>query len=224
VLLAGSGLFLRTLHNLYDLDGGLARDHLLLFRLDLGQLGFKPEQVGPLYDSVLQSIAATPGVRSVAAMSHPLISGWRNGTQLSSSETEGQPINVLMNTVTPEFFETMRMPIVAGRAFSSRDDGSTRAVVILNQSAARRLCGELPAVGQILRRSAGGKTLPVEVVGVARDAKFESLRKAIEPTVFVPYRQETYPFTRRAFAVRTDGDPLAMAGAVRRASHRRHQL
>ena len=179
VLLAGSGLFLRTLGNLNSLDGGFARDHLLLFRLDFGQLGFKAEQAGPIYDSILQSITATPGVRSVAAMSHPLIGGWNNSTELSSLETESRPIGVLMNTVAPEFFTTMRMPIVAGRAFSPRDAASARPVAILNQAAARQLCGDRPAVGRIIRRHAGGdKVFDLEVVGVARDAKFNNLRRA----------------------------------------------
>jgi macrolide transport system ATP-binding/permease protein len=217
VLLAGSGLFLRTLGNLYGLDRGFARDHLLLFRLDFGKRGFKAEWAGPIYDSILQSIAATPGVRSVAAMSHPLIGGWNNSTELSSVETGWQPLGVLMNTVNPEFFTTMRMPIVAGRAFSARDAGSARPVVILNQSAARQLCGDGPAVGRIIQRHGGGdKFFDVEVVGVARDAKFNDLRRAIEPTVFVLF-ENSYPFTMRAFAVRTTGDPLTMVGPVRRA-------
>jgi predicted permease len=216
LLIAGAGLFLRTLGNLYGQDAGFARDHLLLFRLDLGQLGFKPEQSGPVYDSIRQSIASVPGVRSVSAMSHPLIGGWRNSTQLASVETGWQPLEVLMNTVSPGFFETVGMPMVAGRAFSPYDGASSVPVAILNQSAARRLCGNEPAVGQILRRRMADKTFAMELIGVARDAKFYSLRAAAEPTVFVLYDQ-SYPSTMRAFAVRTAGDPLAMVGPVRRA-------
>jgi predicted permease len=121
-----------------------------------------------------------------------------------------------MNTVTPEFFDTMRMPILAGRTFSPGDAAPVRPVVILNQTAARQLCGDRPAIGRILRRHAPPKPFDVEVVGVVRDAKFESMRNVIEPTVFVPF-QTSYPFTGRAFAVRTTGDPLAMAGPLRRA-------
>jgi predicted permease len=216
VLLAGSGLFLRTLGNLYSLDGGFARDHLLVFRLDFDGHAFKPELAGPVFESIPRSIAATPGVRAVASMSHPLISGWRNSTALSSAETEWRPVETLMNTVTPEFFDTMRMPILAGRTFSAGDAVSVQPVVILNQTAARQFCGDRPAIGRILRRGAAGRTFDVEVVGVVRDAKFESMRSVIEPTVFVPF-QSAYPFTRRAFAVRTTGDPRAMAGPVRRA-------
>lgn len=215
VLLVGSGLFLRTLANLNRMDAGFDRDNLLLFRLDLGQLGYKAEQVGPPYDRVLESIRATPGVTSAAAMSHPLISGWHNGTRLSSPETEWRPIDVWMNTVSPDFFETLGIPLVAGRSFSPRDTESAPRVAILNQAAAHRLFGGRPAVGQILRRHAGGGTFQVEVVGVAGDAKYDSLRKGIEPTVFIPYRQDLSLFTRRAFAVRTSVDPPTMIGPIR---------
>lgn len=217
VLLAGSGLLLRTLLNLYHMDAGFARGNLLVFRLDLGQLGTKADQAGPLYNSILESIRGTPGVMSAATMSHPLISGWHNGTVLASARSGWQPVDVKLNTVSPEFFETLGIPLVGGRALSPHDTGSAPRAVVLNQSAARRLFGERPAVGQILRRHASGETFQVEVVGVARDAKYDSLREAVEPTVFIPYPQDADVTTKRAFAVRTSGDPLAMAGPIRQA-------
>ncbi|MBZ5627037.1 MAG: ABC transporter permease [Acidobacteriia bacterium] len=218
VLLAGSGLLLRTLGNLEQVDPGFARDRVLTFRLDAGQLGYGPQQVGPLYDRVLDSARATPGVVQAAALSHPLIGGWHNGTDLSSPALEGgRPINVWMNIVSPEFFQTMGMPIVEGRPLSAQDTDSSHHVMVMNQAAAHRFFGERPAVGQILLRNLGKGPFQVEVVGVVRDAKYDSLRKAPVPTVFVSYAQENSPFTGRSFAVRTAGDPAAMAGAVRQA-------
>jgi predicted permease len=215
VLLAGSGLLLRTLGNFEGVDAGFTRDRILTFRLDAGQLGYGPEQVGPLYDRVLEAIRATPGVVRAAALSHPLIGGWTNNTGLSSPALEsGRPVYVLLNTVSPEFFQTMGMPIVEGRPLTAQDTDSSPRVIVLNQSAARFFFGERPAVGQVLLRHQGDRPFQVEVVGVARDAKFDSLRKAPAPTVFVPYAQAHGPFTGRAFAVRTAGDPAAMAGAV----------
>ncbi len=213
LLLAGAGLLLRTLGNLHGVDAGFARDHLLLFRLDLKPVAPQPGQAGPIYDAILQSIAATPGVRSAAAMSHLLIGGWRNSTALSSRETEWQPVETLMNTVSPGFFDTVGMPLVAGRVFSPRDRPDA---VILNQTAARRFCGTQAAVGQTLRRHTGSGMASVEVIGVVRDAKFESLRKPVEPTIFVPY-SAAYPYNARAFAVRTGGEAQGMTEPVRRA-------
>ncbi|MGD0497141.1 MAG: ABC transporter permease [Bryobacteraceae bacterium] len=221
LLLAGSGLLLRTLNNLARVDVGFSRDNVLTFRLDAGELGYGAEQVGALYDRVLESVRSTPGVVSATALSHPLIGGWHTGTDLSSPALEnGRPINVWMNTVSPEFFQTMGMSIVEGRPLDAQDTDSSAKVIVMNQSAAHRFFGERPAVGQVLLRHEGKRSFQVEVVGVVRDAKYDSLRKAPVPTVFVPWAQAHNPFTGRAFAVRTAGDPAAMAGAVRQAIFR----
>lgn len=218
VLLAGAGLLLRTLDNLARVDAGFVRDRVLTFRLDAGELGYRVAQAGPLYDRVLESIRAVPGVVSAAMLSHPLIGGWHNGTDVSSPDIEnGRPINLWMNTVSPDFFQTMGMPIVEGRALWRDDTAAAPNVVVLNQAAARRLFGDRPAVGQVLWRDDGTAPWQVQVVGVARDAKYDSLRTAPPPTVFVPYAQDHRPWTGMAFAVRTAGDPAAMAGPVRQA-------
>jgi putative ABC transport system permease protein len=122
-----------------------------------------------------------------------------------------------MNTVSPEFFQTMGMPIVEGRALSRDDTAAAPNVVVLNQVAARRLFGDRPAIGQVLWRDDGKVRWQVQVAGVARDAKYDSLRKGPVPTIFVPYAQDHRPFTGMAFAVRTAGDPAAMAVPVRQA-------
>ena len=216
VLLAGSGLLLRTLGNLEGVKAGFARDRILTFRLDARELGYTARQVDPLYGRVLESIRATPGVVSAAALSQPLIGGGHNGTALSSPVLEGgRPVDVFLNTVSPDFFQTMGIPIVEGRPISPSDTDGAPNVVVLNQSAARRFFGERPAVGQVLLRDRGKQTEQVQVIGVARDAKYDSLRKAPVPTAFTPYAQEHSVWTGRAFAVRTAGDPAAMAGAVR---------
>jgi predicted permease len=214
LLLGGSGLFLHTLWNLYDQDVGFSRDRLLLFRLDANQFRLGPAQTGPLFDSVMRSIAGIPGVRSVASMSHIPIGGWRNSTALSSAETEWRPMEVLMNTVSPGYTDTLGMPILAGRGFTPGDLISAETVAVLNESAARALCGTHIAVGQTLKRQWSDRVIPVQVIGIVRDAKFESLRKPMEPTVFFLY-PPTYPFAGRAFAVRTAGDPLALVHAIR---------
>ena len=218
VLLAGAGLLLRTLDNLARVDAGFVRDRILTFRLDAGELGYKVAQAGPLYDRVLESIRAVPGVVSAASLSHLLLFGAHNGTDVSSPDIEnGRPINLWMNTVSPDFFQTMGMPIVEGRALSRGDTAAAPNVVVLNQAAARRLFGDRPAIGQVLWRDDGKVRWPMQVAGVARDAKYDSLRKAPVPTVFVPYAQDHRPWTGMAFAVRTAGDPAAMAVPVRQA-------
>jgi len=215
ILLGGSGLFLRTLRNLYHLDAGFDRGHLLLFRLDLRQFGRQPEQADQEFERILEAIQNVPGVRSAAAMSHLLIGGWNNSTELSSPRTNWQPVDTSLNFVTRDFFTTMRMPLVAGRTFQPSNAASTAPEVVINQSAARELFGGRPAVGQIIHQHTGNPIIDVQVAGVARDAKFNDLRREIGPTVFVPFAS-SYRFLSRAFAVRTSGDPLTIAGPIRR--------
>ena len=125
-----------------------------------------------------------------------------------------------MNTISPEFFQTMGMPIVEGRSLVSEDKDTSLKVMVINQSAAQLFFGQRLAVGQMLVRHEDERPFLVEVVGVVRDAMYDSLRKAPVPTVFVPWAQEHSPFTGRAFAVRTAGDAVAMGGALRQAIHR----
>lgn len=221
VLLAGAGMLLRTLDNLAHVDAGFVRDRVLTFRLDAGELGYQVAQAGPLYDRVLELIRAVPGVVSAASLSQPIIGGGVDSTDVSSPDIEnGRRINLWMNTVSPEFFQTMGVPVVQGRALSRQDTATAPNVVVLNQTAARRLFGEEPAIGQVLWRHDhhdDKARWQVQVVGVVRDAKYDSLRTAPPPAVFVPYAQDHRPWTGMAFAVRTAGDPAAMAGPVRQA-------
>jgi predicted permease len=171
----------------------------------------------------LESIRATPGVVSATALSHLLIGKGHNGTDLSSPSLEGgRFINVWVNAASPEFFQTMGMPIIEGRPFTAQDTDSAPHVLVMNQSAARRFFGQQSAVGQVLLRQTGSRPSQVQVVGVVRDAKYDSLRKEPVPTVFVPWAQEHSVFTGRAFAIRTAGDPAAMTAAVRQAVVRVH--
>lgn len=102
VLLAGAGLLLRTLDNLAHVDAGFVRDRILTFRLDAGESGYRVAQAGPLYDRVLESIRAVPGVVSAASLSQPLIGGGDDGTDVSSPDIEnGRRINLWMNAVSP---------------------------------------------------------------------------------------------------------------------------
>ncbi len=218
MLLAGAGLLLRTLDNLARVDTGFTRDNILTFRLDAGELGYGADQVGMLYDRILESVRSTPGVVSAAVLSHPLIGGWHNGTDLSSPSLEGgRTINVWLNTVSPEFFQTMGMPIVEGRPLTVQDTETSANVIIMNQSAVRRFFGQVSPIGQYLLRHEGNRLTQVQVVGVVRDAKYDSLRKEPVPTVFIPWAQARSPFTGRAFAVRTAGNAAAMAGSLRQA-------
>ena len=214
ILLVDAGLFVRSLRNLRDVDTGFNPDQLLTFRVDPRLSGYDGARVASVYRDLLVRLAAIPGVRGVTFSRHAQLAGGHRSDAVSvvgRGETERH--NVAIDLVGPDFFATMQLPLTGGRAFTLRDDGRVGRVAIVNQSFARRYLTDANAIGARLRDRRG----EMEIVGVARDAKYYSIRNPIEPVIYVPYFQED--LGQASFALRTNGDPLSFVGAVRRAAH-----
>jgi predicted permease len=218
LLLIGAGLFAGTLRNLQVVDLGFNRENLLLFRVDPMLSGYNRAQITNLYQQIIERIEAVPGVRSATLSRHPLLSGSaRNGPVF----VQGQPPRpdeeniVYTNPVEASFFETMEMPILFGRSLSPRDDERAPKVAVINQTMARRYFGDENPVGRRFGFGSPETSGQIEVVGVARDAKYTDLRQETPPTFYTPYRQE--PPGQVNFAVRTSGDAKAMIASIRQA-------
>jgi predicted permease len=220
VLVVGASLFLRTLSNLRHVDVGFNPQNLLLFRINPGLNGYDQPRTMALYRDMLERLAAVPGVSGVAMSSPALLSGNVNGTGIFVNGRTYQPnvrdrdnsINRLV--ISPNFFDMMSIPVQAGRAFTDRDTETAPKVVIINQAAAKKYFPNENPVGQRFGSSME-TTSQLEVVGVVRDVKYDSVRDAAPPTMFVPY-----PQTRvggGVFEVRTHGSPGAVTGGVREA-------
>jgi predicted permease len=219
-LLIGAGLFLRTLGNLQHQPLGFNPDRILLFDIDPTKGGLTGARLIGAYSDIQARIAALPGVRGVTASRLGLITGWVNNGSIS---LEHQPPNldprrlfIHSNQVAPGFLETMEMPVVLGRTLDERDTADAPHVAVVNEAMARLVfAGENP-IGRLFwfGRSRAGK--PVEIVGVVRDAKYASLRAPAPPTAYVPYTQSAIAVSEMTFEVRTAGDPLLLAAAVRR--------
>ena len=216
ILIVGAGLFLRTLTNLRHVDIGFNPENLLLFRINPQLNRYDEKRTIALYSTLLERIAAVPGVRSVALTQPALLSGSVNTTGLFVTgrvygpTQRGSEINRLV--VSPSFFETMQIPLLAGRGFTPRDDQAAPKVVIINDAAAKKyFAGENPIgmrVGHSVERSGD-----FEIVGILRDAKYASVRDAAPPTIYVPYLQ-----TLQGSAVivaRTAMSPASVTGSVR---------
>lgn len=219
VLLIGAGLFVRTLRNLQSVDVGFNRDNLLLFRVDAGLNGYRGVQAATLYQRLIERIEAVPGVRSATLARHPLLSGSRRSDSISvqgHTPPPGAGNSVYVNLVEAGFFETMEMPVLSGRALSSRDDEHASPVAVINQTMARKYFGDQNPVGR--RFGFGGdaeNSGKVEIVGLVRDAKYDGLREETPPTVYVPFLQEIP--SQVNFSVRTVGEPGALITVVRQA-------
>jgi predicted permease len=220
VLLVGAGLFLRTLHNLRHVDVGFNPQNLLLFRVTPQLNRYDEKRMASLYRDMLDRLGTVPGVRA-AAMSQPaLLSGSVNSTSIfvqgrvyAPTTQQRDSINRLV--VSPNFFEVMGIPVLLGRGFNDRDTESAPKVVIINDTAAKKYFpNEKNPIG--LRFGSSAETAnQLEIVGVLKDVKYDSVRDAAPPTMYVPYAQTRLGGS--VFAIRTAGQPTSATGAIREA-------
>ncbi len=211
-LLVGAGLFLRTLQNLGGVELGFDPHSLVVFRLDPTLNGYGPERVTRLYDRVLERLETIPGVSSATLVENMLISGWISNTRITVEG--GEPRAILMNRVGPRFFETMGMPLVAGRRFDLQDQPGSPRVAVINEAAARAFFGAASPLGRAFTWS-GPDYAEIAVVGVVRDSRYDSLRSPVAPTMFLPFSQSG--LGRMYVAVRARGAIAGLADAIRAA-------
>jgi predicted permease len=214
VLLIGAGLFLRTLDNLRRVDFGFNPRNVVLFQVSPALNRYEIEKQNPLYDRIGERLRAIAGVRAVAWSNPALMTGRRfQGNLVIQGRTyaPGQRDTISHMNVSPSFFETMEIPLIAGRGFTARDTADAPRVVVINEAAARKY---FPNENPIGRRLGEGRRQQ-EIVGVLRDAKYTSVRDAAVPTEYAPYAQN--PQGSATFEVRTAGDPLAAVAAIREA-------
>lgn len=227
LLVMSAGLFVRTLANLHAVQLGFNADHVLLFQVNAGRAGIRGAALPRFYLNLEQRLRSLPGARDATSSQMPLVGGWSMNTGISLpgapplAEGELGPRTSLAQ-VGGRFFETMEQPIVAGRALNERDvmeaaPGAATAVVVNEVFATRYFNNQRP-VGQRFRLGAKGKGgTDVEIVGVARTARYNSLKREIPPVTYVPWtkRQEGLENREMFYEVRANGDPLSLARAVR---------
>lgn len=223
LLMIGAGLFLSTLVNLRRVDPGFNTSDLLLFEVEPGLSGYKDERLANLYRQVSERIEATPGVRSVTFSANPLLA--RSSTQVffylpaanAAGEGEARPAGTIhVNEVRENFLGAMEIPLLGGRAFTTRDDARAPKVAIVNQSFAKQFLPEGSPIGKRLGFEADDAD-GIEIVGLALDAKYTSQREKAPPTVYLPWGQELSALGSATFEVRTAGDPALHVAAIRQA-------
>jgi predicted permease len=218
-LLAGAGLFVRTLRNLRTADLGFQREHEVRFSL-ASPRRFDAEQWRETSGRLLQALEASPGVRSASAAAGGLMSGDSLGTRFAIEGYTPQPdeeMRAQYMVVRARFFETLGVPIVRGRGFTAAEaggatDGSARKVVI-GETLARRFFGDTDPIGRTLR-SGLNNTPPLEIIGVARDIKYRNARERPLLEYFLPYGDSQRNF-RMNFYVRTRDDTSVLIGSLR---------
>jgi putative ABC transport system permease protein len=220
VLTIGAGLMVRTLWHLQRVDPGIDVDHILTLRLQPTSARYKaPDAAAAYYEQVLERIHAVPGVAATGAIQHLPFSGF---SWIDAFEVEGQPIakgearqTAGWKTITGDYFAAVGQPLVAGRLFTRSDLATETSPVIVNNAFAKRYFGSAAAaVGRRMRTGrVDGEWTPI--LGVVGDVHTESLDQAVGPEFYTPAGGRGTPALM--VAVRTTGDPLSIAAAVREA-------
>jgi len=222
LLLAGAGVMLKSFARLRGQDPGFRPDRLLTIRMVLSEAKYPgAAERRAFYDRLLGRVASLPGVESEAMVSYlPLTF---TGGHYSFS-IEGSPVEVAANlptavyrTVSPEYFETMGIPLFRGRGFTEQDREGTPPVVVIDRILAERFWPGQDAVAKRLKLGEADSSEPWQtVVGVVGNVRQIQLSAELKPAIYVSYHQELGIFSApHDLVVRTAGDPMALAATVR---------
>jgi predicted permease len=217
VLLVGAGLFLRTLQNLRHVDIGFNAQNLVLFRVNPQLNRYDEQRTRAFYDDLVERLQAIPGVRGATASSPALLSGSVNSTGIFVQGRTYSPdartsINRLV--VLPGFLELMEIPVLRGRGLTRRDDAKAPKVAVINEAAVREYFPGEDPIGRHFG-SSPEDSAQLEIVGIARDVKYNSVRDSAPPTMFTPYAQRSGGTLN--VEVRTAGVPTMVMPAIREA-------
>lgn len=215
VLLVGSGLLVHSLSNLSRADSGVDAEHVAFIQTTPAQAGIDTEQAVPLMNTLLERFGAIPGVTGVAAATRLPVQS-QGGTSTTVVDGYQPPsgtdaVELIYSLVTPGYFETVGVPLRAGRAFTAEDLTSGRGVAIINESAARQFWGTTDAVGRRIRPQ-GAPDAWREIIGVVADTKVRTLGEPATPIVYRPLDGTVGPVF---LVARTPGDATAIVDELR---------
>ena len=219
VLLAGAGLFLRSLANLTDVDVGFDKQNALRMRIDPGGAGYqRDERLSSMMPRLEERVNSLPGIHGASfALSVFDGGGWSQDDIIvpGRPRSENDP-TVDLNIVGPQYIDVMRTPIVLGRGLSARDNQASRKVAVINETMARTYFPGGSPLGHTFAVGDEAEWQNLEVVGVMKDSKYMELEEKQMPAAFFPHSQHREEFLR-SFVVRYTGDPIFLVPAIRRA-------
>jgi macrolide transport system ATP-binding/permease protein len=216
ILLAGAGLFVRSLWKLQAIDKGFTGNNVAALSLNMGLQGFDANRGANFYQAALENLSSAPGIESVTLASALPVTAGGSRIQLGPNETKpavNENVSIDIVTVAPRFFETTGLPLLQGRDFRAIDSEKSTKVMIVNETMARKFWPQSDPVGTSF--SDGHDSF--EVVGVARDTKYRNLREAPRMTMYQPLAQAYIPSMN--LVVRTTGDPAAFIPMVQGRLH-----
>lgn len=226
LLLVGAGLFVRTLLNLQRVDPGFNTSNLLLFGVSPGLVGYRDDRLVQLHTKMAERLEAIPGVQAVTFSNQALLSQssssrsvFLRAALLAQPDAEGRikaSGEGYIHQVRHNFLETMQIPLLAGRTLNPEDVAGTPRVAVVNETFAGKY---FPNENPIGKRFTFDTAKPdeIEIVGLARDAKYTRQRDEIPPTAYLHWRQELRALGFATYEIRTISDPTSIIGAMREA-------
>lgn len=217
LIVTGAGGFARSLYNVEHLDLGLRSAHVLQFRVAPQLNGYDEARSFAFFRNLEDRIASLPGVVSLSGAQEPLISDSDRGSNVT---VEGEPPalagsrHVMRNAIGSGHFSNLGIPLLKGREFTRADGTDSPKVAIVNETFAKTFFPGTDPLGRHMKFGAGTDPLNMEIVAVAKDSHHTTVKEEISPFVYIPYSQEKN-VGALSYYVRTSGDPVALATAVR---------
>jgi predicted permease len=223
LLVIAAGLFVRTLARLHSVSIGFKTDNLLVFNVNAGQAGYDEIASRTFYELLRRHFESIPGVGAATMTDMPLIANYESGDEITLPGLAAPPDRKPSTNITlagPSFFETLEIPVLMGRSFAEQDTAEAPHVVVINEAFARKF---FPGRSPLGRHFAFGGRTPadLEIVGIARNSLYSSLKHGVPPVIYVPWSQSPkgWLIDGMYYELRTAGNPLALAKAVRQVVH-----
>ena len=233
LLLVAAGLFIRSLANLRNLGPGFSPERLVGFSIDPSLSGYTPERLKVFYPQLSEALSSIPGVQSVGLASVRILEDneWDSGVSVEgfTPATPDQHAQPFMNSIGPNYFSTLGVPIIAGRDFRTSDNREVKhgpeerdwspTTIMINEKFAKTYFPNRNPIGLHLGFGTDpGTPTDMEIIGVVKDFKYTNLRDDIPAQAFVPYLADRYLGGMSVY-VRTTGDPNQLISAVRSKVH-----
>ena len=219
VLIVGAMLLVQTFRNLVTLDPGFHTEGVLTGFVNFARLGLPPERRQPFMQELLDRLEALPEVESAATTTNiPLFgSSWTMGVRILGAPAERRGSSKI-TFISPAYFRTLRIPLLRGREFTTKDDKAAAGVAIVNETFIRQFLSGVDPIGQMFQtgQEPGYPAASYEIVGVVADTKYSRLREDIRPIAFVPAAQHPSPQAGAAMVMRTSVTTAAVRQAVQR--------
>jgi predicted permease len=214
VLLVGALLFVRSFRNLMTLDPGFREKDIVFTFLNLSKLHLPPERNEPFIRNLLEQIRSVPQVESAVTSTQVPLNGtnWSLGVDMANSEGKSR-----FTWVSPGYFQTLQIGLLAGRDFNDRDTRTSPHVAIVNETFVRTMLAGANPIGKTLRTRAEPDfpATQYEIVGLVKDTKYSDLREVVPPVTYAPASQFPAPSVWAAVFVRSSAPSAAVIAAVR---------